>query len=59
MNITDKLDMYLIEKKKEYICYIKGFDEVISVWANSEKAAINKLRKDYGVPDWNPKVLER
>ena len=51
--------MFLLEKKKEYICYIKGFDEVVSVWANNEKAAISKLRKDYGLPNWNPKVLER
>lgn len=60
MNITDKLDIYLItEKQKEYIYYVKGFDEVLSVWANNEKAAISKLRKEYGLPNWNPKIMER
>ena len=44
---------------KEYIYYSKGFDEVFSVWARSAKAALTKVRREWGVPNLNVKLMER
>ena len=44
---------------KEYIYYVKGLDEVLSVWAYSVNDAIQKIRDEWDLQNWTPKVLER
>lgn len=57
MKLIERLDMYLIEKKKEYL--YKAAGEVMSIFANNKKAALAKIRKEWGLPEVDVKIIER